>query len=151
MKLILVNETKDLALNLKTKRLEAFLKVILRHFSKVKLRNKKDLLQKKELTLVFLDKKEMKKINFQFRKKNKATDVLSFQSEDPDSFGELLFCVDVLKIQAKEQKHSVEQEFLYMLIHGILHLLGYDHELSKNEEKLMFRLQDQCFKQLNDH
>lgn len=145
MKLILVNETKDL----KAKRLEAFLKGILRHFSKKKLRNKKKLLSKKELTLVFLNKKEMKKINFQFRGKNKPTDVLSFQSEDPESFGELLFCVDVLKIQAKEQKHSLEQEFLYMLIHGMLHLLDYDHELSKNEEKLMFRLQDQCFKQLN--
>jgi len=150
MKLILVNETKDLAATLKAKRLEAFLKDILLHFSKAKLRNKKLLTQKKELTLVFLNKNEMKRINFQFRKKNKPTDVLSFQSDDPSSLGELLFCVDVLKIQAKDQKHSLEQEFLYMLIHGLLHLLGYDHELSKNEEKLMFRLQDQCFKQLNN-
>lgn len=147
MKLILVNQSKDL----KSKRLEAFFKEILRHFSKVKLRNKKLLNQKKELTLVFLTAKEMKRINHEFRGKNKPTDVLSFQSEDPEALGELLFCIDVLKIQAKEQKHSLEQEFLYMLIHGLLHLLGYDHELSKNEEKLMFRLQDQCFKQLNDH
>jgi len=147
MKLILVNQCKDL----KSKRLEAFFKEILRHFSKVKLRNKKLLNQKKELTLVFLTAKEMKRINHEFRGKNKPTDVLSFQSEDPEALGELLFCIDVLKIQAKEQKHSLEQEFLYMLIHGLLHLLGYDHELSKNEEKLMFRLQDQCFKQLNDH
>jgi probable rRNA maturation factor len=147
MKLILVNQCKDL----KSKRLEAFFKEILRHFSKVKLRNKKLLNQRKELTLVFLTAKEMKRINHEFRGKNKPTDVLSFQSEDPEALGELLFCIDVLKIQAKEQKHSLEQEFLYMLIHGLLHLLGYDHELSKNEEKLMFRLQDQCFKQLNDH
>lgn len=147
IKLILVNETKDL----KSKRLEAFFKEILRHFSQVKLRNKKLLSEKEELTLVFLDQNEMKRINFQFRKKNKPTDVLSFQSEDQASIGELLFCVDVLKIQAKEQKHSLEQEFLYMLIHGLLHLLGYDHELSKKEEKLMFHLQDQCFKKLNEH
>ncbi len=151
MKLILVNQSKDLKKKLSQKRLEAFFKVILRHFAKVKLRNKKLLSQKKELTLVFLSSAEMKKINFQFRRKNKPTDVLSFQSTDPLALGELLFCTDVLKIQAKEQKHSLEQEFLYMLIHGLLHLLGYDHELSKNEEKLMFRLQDQCFKQLNDH
>lgn len=150
IKLILVNETKDLALNLKANRLKAFFKLILRHFAEVKLRNKNFLSEKKELTLVFLNKNEMKRINFQFRKKNKPTDVLSFQSDDPDSLGELLFCIDVLKFQANEQKHSLEQEFVYMMIHGILHLLGYDHELSKKEEKLMFRLQDQCFKQFND-
>lgn len=151
MKLILVNQSKELKKKLSQKRLEAFFKEILRHFSQAKLRNRKLLHQKKELTLVFLSAEEMKRINFQFRGKNKPTDVLSFQSEDPLALGELLFCIDVLKIQAKEQKHSVEQEFLYMLIHGLLHLLGYDHELSKNEEKLMFRLQDQCFKQLNDY
>lgn len=143
--MILVNETPEL----QPKRLEAFLKKILRHFAGVRLRNQFLLTEKKELTLVFLNRAEMKKINFQFRKKNKPTDVLSFESEDPTSLGELLFCLDVLKIQAKQQKHSLEQEFLYMMIHGILHLLGYDHELSKKEEKLMFRLQDQCFKKLN--
>ena len=91
----------------------------------------------------------MKKINSQFRGKNRPTDVLSFESADPNSMGELLFCVDVLKIQARAQNHSLEQEFLYMLVHGLLHLLGYDHELSKKEEMHMFRLQDQCFRQLN--
>lgn len=146
MKLILVNETKEL----KSKRLEAFFKEVLRHFLRVRLRNKKRLLEKKEITLVFLNKLEMKRINHKFRGKNKPTDVLSFQTDDPQSIGELLFCIDVLKIQAKEQGHPLEQEFLYMLIHGLLHLLGYDHELSKKEEKLMFRLQDQCFKQFND-
>jgi probable rRNA maturation factor len=145
MKLIVVNASPHLS----TPRLKAFFHHIFVHFLTKKIRNKKELSRKKEISLVFLNKKEMKKINLQFRTKNKATDVLSFSSEDPDSLGELLFCVEVLKMQAKQQGHSFEQEFLYMLIHGLLHLLGYDHELSKKEEKLMFRLQDQCFSLLN--
>jgi probable rRNA maturation factor len=146
IKLVVVNKTKEL----NPRRLKAFFQRIQNDFVQKNIRHKKLLLEKKELTLVFLNKKEIQKINFQFRKKNKPTDVLSFQSEDPQSLGELLFCIDVLKSQAKEQKHSLEQEFLYMLIHGLLHLLSYDHEISKKEEKLMFRLQDQCFKQFNN-
>lgn len=145
MKLIVVNKSQDL----NARRLKAFFKKIQKHLLTQKLRNKKLLSSKSELTLVFLNKVEMRKINFQFRKKNKPTDVLSFESADENSLGELLFCIDVLKLQAKQQKHSLEQELLYMLVHGLLHLLGYDHEISKNEENLMFRLQDQCFKQLN--
>ncbi len=145
MKLIVVNKTKDL----NTRRLEAFYKKIQTEFLRKNVRNKNLLVEKKELTLVFLNKPEMKRINFQFRRINKPTDVLSFKSEDRASLGELLFCSEVLKIQARQQKHSFEQEFIYMLIHGLLHLLGYDHELSKKEEKRMFHLQDQCFKQFN--
>ena len=145
IKLIVVNKSKQL----NAQRLEAHFKKIQSHFLKQRLRNKKLLSQKTELTLVFLSRSEMQRINFQFRQKNKATDVLSFESADENSIGEILFCLDVLKMQAKQQRHTLEQELLYMLVHGLLHLLGYDHEISKNEEKLMFHLQDQCFKQLN--
>ena len=145
IKLIVVNKPK----NFKRRRLEAYFKNVRSVFLKQKIRNKNFLSLKKELTVVFLSALQMQNINNQFRKKNKPTDVLSFESAEVDSIGELLFCVDVLKIQAAEQKHSFEDEFNYMLIHGLLHLLGYDHETSKNEEKLMFRLQDQCFAKLN--
>lgn len=90
----------------------------------------------------------MKKINLQFRNKNKPTDILSFQSEDINSLGELVLCIDVLKAQAKKQRHSLDAEVAYMLIHGILHLLGYDHEASAAEERRMFRLQDKGFSEL---
>lgn len=129
------------------KKIQALLDAVVRGLGQTKVRNQK-LLKAKTLTLVFLDSREMKKINKQFRGKNKPTDVLSFSSMEEGSLGELLFCLDVLKKQAKEQEHSLENEFLYMLIHGVLHLLGYDHELSKNEEKLMFRIQDQLFETL---
>ncbi|AZZ37196.1 rRNA maturation RNase YbeY [Bdellovibrio sp. qaytius] len=129
------------------KKIQAMLDAVVRGLSLTKVRNQK-LLKSKLITLVFLDAKEMKQINKQFRKKNKPTDVLSFASMEEGSLGELIFCLDVLKKQAKEQGHSLENEFLYMLIHGILHLLGYDHELSLKEEKLMFKIQDQLFQSL---
>jgi rRNA maturation RNase YbeY len=96
------------------------------------------------LTCVFLSSRQMKKINFQFRKKNKVTDVLSFES--PYGPGELLFCLDQIKRQAKDQKHSVSAELSYMLIHGVLHLLGYDHEKSRSQAEKMFEIQDHIFK-----
>lgn len=103
------------------------------------------LLRRPELVIAVLDPAKMKSANFKFRKKNKPTDILSFQSEDPECLGELLICAKVISVQAKEQKHEFESELLYMLIHGLLHLIGYDHEKSKKEEKVMFDLQDRCF------
>lgn len=144
MEALVVNESKNVT---QTKKIQKQLDAVIRGLSKLKLRNHK-LLKSEMITLVFLDPPQMKKINKQFRGKNKPTDVLSFAPVEEDSLGEILFCVEVLKKQAKEQKHSLDHEFLYMLIHGVLHLLGYDHELSEKEEKLMFRIQDQLFAQL---
>lgn len=103
---------------------------------------------KKSLTLVFLNPPAAKKINFQFRKKNYPTDVLSFESLDPQSFGELILCPQVLKKQASEHGLSFRDEGLYMILHGILHLLGMDHERSAREAKQMLTLQDEVFARL---
>lgn len=148
MKLIQVNQTKKALAPKDIKSLDNIFKQVLKHFKSKKIRNKNWLDQKTELTVVFLTATEMQRINHQFRKKNKPTDVLSFASDDPASLGELLFCADVLKKQAAQQKHSLFAETTYMLIHGILHLLQYDHEISQKEEKLMFKLQDECFDKL---
>ena len=90
----------------------------------------------------------MQKINLQFRGKDKPTDVLSFESQDAHTLGELIFCLPVLKKQAKEHKQSLQDELTLMIIHGILHLLGYDHEASKAEDALMFQIQEYCFAQV---
>ncbi|WP_413581142.1 rRNA maturation RNase YbeY [Bdellovibrio sp. HCB288] len=103
---------------------------------------------RRELTLVFLDKKPAQKINREFRGKDYATDVLSFDSMDPGSFGELVMCPEVLKKQAKEHKLSFQKELGYMLLHGTLHLLGYDHETNDKDAKEMFDLQDAIFERL---
>ncbi len=101
-----------------------------------------------ELTLVFLDKKPAQKLNKEFRGKDYATDVLSFDSMEPSSFGELILCPEVLKRQAKEHGLTYREELGYMLLHGILHLLGYDHETGEKDAKKMFSLQDAVFEKL---
>lgn len=103
---------------------------------------------KRNITLVFLNKNEASKINFEFRGKKYATDVLSFSSMEPSSLGELLVCPEVLKKQAIEHDLSYQLELGYMVLHGVLHLKGYDHEKSKKEEKRMFDIQDSVFDKL---
>ncbi len=146
MRLVIVNQTK---IKINELLLKSIFKKLLFASRQAHLRNK-DLLNRKEVSLVFLSVTEMKKINKKFRGKNKATDVLSFASVTPDSLGELVFCLGVLKNQAAEQNHTIGHEFLYMLIHGVLHLLKYDHEISKTEHLKMFKRQDKLFVELTE-
>ena len=87
-------------------------------------------------------------INRDFRGKDKPTDVLSFpmndnlRGEDEPLFemceiGDIIICSPVMKRQAREFSLTNEEEFFHLLVHGFLHLCGYDHELSDEEEKLM--------------
>lgn len=99
----------------------------------------------RELSVVFVEKKEARQLNHRYRRRNYATDVLSFSPVEEESLGELVFCYPVIKKQAREHDLSVNDEFLYLLIHGFLHLLGYEHEKSKKAAEKMFRLQDQLF------
>ncbi len=87
------------------------------------------------VSIVFVNKKEIKKINKKYRKKDKVTDVLSFAYLESNVFkneqllGEVVICPH----QAKKEKKEITK----VLIHGILHLLGYDHEKSEREAKAM--------------
>lgn len=99
-----------------------------------------------ELTIVFLDPKAAQSLNFQYRKKDYATDVLSFLQET--GWGDLVICPEVLRRQAKEHGLTFREELGYMVIHGMLHLLGYDHEVSEADAKIMFRIQDRIFARL---
>ncbi len=105
-------------------------------------------LLKKDLVLVFVDKIYAKKLNTSFRKRNYATDVLSFSPIEDASLGELVFCYDVVRAQAKEHGLSFKSELSYLYIHGVLHLLGFDHEKNKAEARKMFAIQDQIFASL---
>ncbi len=145
MKITFVNQTAE---KINPKRLQKTLDLSLLALQEMRVRGKKNLLTKKEIVFVFLTAKQMQKVNNQFRCKDKPTDVLSFYSEDKMCVGELLFCLPVLKKQAKQQGHLLELELMVMMIHGLLHLLGYDHEISKTEEQLMFRIQNSCFMQV---
>ena len=108
------------------------------------------------INIVFVVEKEMKRLNKYFRGENKVTDVLSFPSyseEFPftqDLLGELLICPQYVSQKSKKRKVSVREETSYLLLHGFLHLLGYDHENSLREAQKMYQLQDQIFVQLYD-
>jgi len=82
---------------------------------------------------------EMKKLNSHYRKKDYATDVLSFTSPEPfrsmGYLGELAVALPVLKRQAREHHHSAETELWILLTHGLLHLLGMDHEQGAKASK----------------
>lgn len=131
----------------------------------LKPRQRQKLRQAKEISLVFVNSRRMRELNRRFRGGDYATDVLSFAAtakafSDCDrgslppfknlSLGELVFCVPVVKAQAKEHGLTVKDEFLYLLIHGLLHLLGYDHETNAKAAREMYRLQDQLFERLRD-
>ncbi|MBY0452248.1 MAG: rRNA maturation RNase YbeY [Bdellovibrionaceae bacterium] len=148
MKVIQVNQTQKRRASEEEKQLGLQVQHIVKFLKTKRVRNRARLTEKKELTVVFLSRRDMQQINLKYRGKDKPTDILSFESADPKSLGELLLCSDVLKVQARQQGHSLETETLYMLIHGVLHLLSYDHELSKREEELMFRIQEICFQHL---
>jgi len=81
------------------------------------------------LSLAFVGKDEIKKLNKKFRQKNKATDVLSFNLKEKNILGEVVICPEVVKEKGEDLKR--------VFIHGILHLLGYDHEKSEKEAKEM--------------
>ncbi len=104
-----------------------------------------------EIALILVDLDEIHKINKEYRHKDYPTDVISFESDDEEDEnyrGEIFLCVDKAYEQAKAYGHSVEREFAFLLIHGVLHLHGYDH-LTPEEEKVMFTKQEEILTNLN--
>lgn len=99
----------------------------------------------------FVSKEKIKKINSEYRNKDYATDVISFALWDSGIktplLGELFICIPIVKIQAKKYNHSFKRELSFLFLHGLLHLLGYDHQ-NENDEKIMFNLQDEILNQL---
>ena len=99
-----------------------------------------------ELSIALVDEKIMTVLNKKYRGINQATDVLAFEEESKSGFvepsgnmlklGEIVICPQVAKIQAQEAGHSIKKELATLLIHGILHLLGYDHEKKSDEIKM---------------
>ncbi len=95
------------------------------------------------LSLAFLDKTEMRKVNCRYRKKDKPTDVISLELKNDNHdqsknwLGEILICREVVLQNSKEDKKSFDSELAKVFIHGLLHVLGYDHELGNRQAKRM--------------
>jgi len=104
--------------------------------------------EKKEISIAFVDPKTMKYLNRTYCGKNTITDVLSFSLEDEQMFGELILSYDQAQKQAQERKHSVRDELVFLIVHGILHLFGHDHERPVDAKK-MFTIQNNLLKNLH--
>ncbi len=92
-------------------------------------------LTNKDIELILTTDEEIKELNKTYRNKNKATDVLSFPLENIPGMplGSIVISVDTAKKGAEEFGHSIEDEIKLLFIHGLLHLLGYDHEIDNGE------------------
>jgi len=91
---------------------------------------------KKDISIAFIGDRKMKELNNSYRKINKTTDVLSFEGDD-DLFGEIIISLSKIKKQAKSGKKSFKEELIFILVHGLFHLLGYDDETEKNRLKMI--------------
>ncbi|MBI5193584.1 MAG: rRNA maturation RNase YbeY [Nitrospirae bacterium] len=112
-----------------------------------------------ELSILIVNNRRMRAINRQYRGKNSSTDVLSFPMNEvppplnpihPVLLGDIVISMEKTHKQAKEQGHSPSKELLLLLTHGILHLTGYDHELSPAEERRMRKKENMILAKLTE-
>ncbi|MBI2231613.1 MAG: rRNA maturation RNase YbeY [Deltaproteobacteria bacterium] len=106
-----------------------------------------------ELSVALIGNGEMRKLNSRYRKKHYPTDVLSFPAAAGmpgglQLLGDVIISVDKAKEQAKERGRSLDEEMMTLLIHGVLHLLGYDHERSAKDARIMGRLEEKLYRAL---
>lgn len=107
-------------------------------------------------SIIFIDDEQMHEMNKTYRGIDRTTDVLSFALEDNQTIelpirelGDIFISIPKMKEQAKEYDHSEKRELSFLVVHGLLHLLGYDHTISEEEEKKQFGLQDKILNDLN--
>ena len=125
-----------------------------------------DFLDDAEISLIFTDNEGIKSLNRDTRGKDSVTDVLSFPMLEQDDdgtliiydedildgkvlLGDIVICAERAVKQAEEYGHSIMREMCFLAVHSVLHLLGYDHERSKEEEKIQFAKQEEILDSLN--
>lgn len=119
-----------------------------------------------EVSITFTDNENIHQINFEHRGIDRPTDVLSFpmiefdEDGNADSLdfeydgdfvmlGDIVISTEQALLQAKEFGHSIKRELAFLCAHSMLHLLGYDHEISEEDEKIMFEKQENILNKLN--
>ncbi len=108
-----------------------------------------------EVSVSFVDNEEIHKLNLEYRGKDKPTDVLSFPMWEGEEdaigdtdgeavlLGDIILSVEKAYAQAEEYGHSIDRELAFLSVHSTLHLLGYDHETSEEDEKYMNQKQEE--------
>lgn len=132
------NETKE-DLNEEIK----YLRKILKYACKYKK------LKKIYFNVIIVDNEKIHEINKEYRNIDRPTDVISFALEDEKNeniegirlLGDIYISIDKVRSQAKEYDHSIIREICFLAVHGLLHLLGYDH-MKEEDEKIMFKEQE---------
>ena len=117
--------------------------------------DKEGISKEAEMSVNFVDNKEIQALNRNYRGKDAPTDVISFAMQEsvegeieivgedmPLALGDIVISVDKAKEQATEYEHSYERELAFLTLHGFLHLLGYDH-MNKSDEAKMFKRQEE--------
>ena len=110
-----------------------------------------------EIGIACVDNAESQQLNLEYRGKDKPTNVLSFPSDLPDEIaaildsfpiGDLVICIPVVLQEAIDQQKTPIEHFTHMLVHGTLHLMGYDHETSEQDAEEMEALEIEILKKL---
>lgn len=112
-----------------------------------------------EVSVTIVDIETIHDINKKYRNIDRPTDVISFAFLDNDDLpvikgmpillGDIYICDEVCVNQANEYGHSIRRELAFLFTHGLLHLFGYDHVNSKEEEEVMFKLQDEILSEVD--
>ena len=112
-------------------------------------------LKKLEFNVIIVDNDYIHELNKNYRGIDRETDVISFALEDDKTFnptervlGDIYISIDKVHSQALEYGHSNTRELCFLAVHGMLHLLGYDH-MEKADEEVMFSLQDKILEECN--
>lgn len=105
------------------------------------------------INLRLLNDKEMRKLNMQFRQKDKTTNVLSFPNDDisvkqTKNIGDIAISIEYVKAEAKKEGKTFDDHIIHMLAHGVYHILGYDHENNENA-MIMENKEIQTLKKIN--
>ena len=105
------------------------------------------------INLRLLNDKEMKKLNMQFRQKDKTTNVLSFPNDDisvkqTKNIGDIAISIEYVKAEAKKEGKTFDDHIIHMLAHGVYHILGYNHENNENAV-IMENKEIQTLKKIN--
>lgn len=132
----IINEKEEI---LELKKVEEFIKFVI----------EKESLQNCSFSIIITDNTFIHKLNKEYRNVDRPTDVISFALEDNKDFingdirllGDIYISIDKAKEQAIEYGHSLLRELSFLSIHGLLHLLGYDH-MKKEDEEVMFKKQE---------
>ena len=110
---------------------------------------KEEKLENVEFNIIFIDNPRIHEMNLTYRGVDRPTDVISFALEDNKTIelgvrllGDIYISIDKAKEQATSYGHSLRREISFLAVHGLLHLLGYDH-MTKEEEKVMFQKQEE--------